>query len=105
MPTSTQWTHVPTGASGSSTMRTRLFVPAGDAVHSSGGETSGPSPVYLAGIIAPAPKAGLVSAKPAMSSSFSRWSFLHLLYHFYTTTCASILPAWFRPLMQGAAHA
>src|SRR5437763_11682845 len=59
----TQSTHVPAGASGSSTRSAKLTVPAGAPLQTSGGETSAPSHVYLAGTAEPSVKAGLVSAK------------------------------------------
>src|SRR5207244_7358369 len=59
------------GASGSSTIRTRLFVPGGSPVHSRGGETSLPSQVKRAGIAPPGAKADEVSANPMGSSSRS----------------------------------
>src|SRR3989338_1547050 len=51
----TQWTQVilgafGSGASGSSTISARLFVPAGTPLHASGGETFEPSQVWRAGI-------------------------------------------------------
>src|SRR2546428_153095 len=46
----TQWTQVPAGASGSSAIRAKLFVPATAPDQERGGETSCPSQVYLAGI-------------------------------------------------------
>src|SRR5205823_922798 len=46
-----QWRKVPEGASGSSTINAKLFVPAGGSAHSSGGERSCPSAVYLAGMV------------------------------------------------------
>src|SRR2546426_12350813 len=45
----TQWTQVPAGASGSSAIRAKLFVPATAPDQERGGETSCPSPAYLAG--------------------------------------------------------
>src|SRR5215469_15647494 len=55
IPKTTQWTQVilgarGSGASGSSTMRARLLVPAGSPDHARGGEVSWPSHVYFAGI-------------------------------------------------------
>ncbi|MFQ5882747.1 MAG: hypothetical protein ACE5I9_09805 [Candidatus Methylomirabilales bacterium] len=43
-------------------MRAKLCVPAGGLDHSSGGEMSGPSQVYLAGIKPPGSKARLLSS-------------------------------------------
>src|SRR3972149_3648018 len=45
-----QWSHVPIGASGSSTIRTMLFVSCGTPSMINGGFTSSPSQVYFAGI-------------------------------------------------------
>src|SRR4051812_17006804 len=45
------------GASGSSTMRARLFAPDGTPDHDSGGEILAPSQVYFAGILSPAANA------------------------------------------------
>src|SRR5262249_48106238 len=56
---STQWTHVPTGASGSSMMSAKLCVFSGSAPQLSFGETSGPSQVNFLGIISPAEKKAL----------------------------------------------
>ena len=61
IPYSTQWTHVPLGASGSSAMGATLSVPSGTSLHLRGGETSSPSQVYLAGMVEPSVKAVLVS--------------------------------------------
>src|SRR5207237_3104414 len=58
---STQWTHVPAGASGSSAISAKLTVPAGAPLQASGGETSAPSHVYLTGTADPSVKAVLVS--------------------------------------------
>src|SRR5262249_16050478 len=49
----TQWTQVPRGASGSSQIRAKLFVPSGGSGHRKGGETSLPSPVYYFGMASP----------------------------------------------------
>ena len=54
---STQWSQVPRGASGSSTMRTRVSVPSGIPTTSSDGEESSPSHVKGTGIDAPGPNA------------------------------------------------
>jgi hypothetical protein len=43
------------GASGSSQISAKLFVPDGALSHARGGETSDPSQLYLAGIIPPWP--------------------------------------------------
>src|SRR6266576_7200118 len=58
---STQWTQLPAGASGSSTMRAKPRVPAGAPLQVSAGDTSTPSHVYLAGMAAPSPNAALAS--------------------------------------------
>jgi hypothetical protein len=50
------------GASGSSQMSARLFVPSGSEPHFKGGDTSAPSQVYLPGIIPPSSNAELVSS-------------------------------------------
>src|SRR2546422_10500560 len=57
---STQWTHVPPGASGSSAMSATLRVPAGAPLQVSGGDTSTPSHAYLARVGGPSFKAALV---------------------------------------------
>src|SRR6478609_176398 len=56
------------GASGSSTMSTRLLVPAGTPDHASGGERSLPSQVYFAGISAPSAKAVDVMRRVTLAS-------------------------------------
>jgi hypothetical protein len=53
----------PEGASGSSTARTRLPVPAGTSDHDKGGEMSAPSQVYCAGISPFGGIAGLASIR------------------------------------------
>src|SRR5205085_1040396 len=63
-----QWTHVVfgaagSGASGSSSISTRLRAPAGTPCQASGGDTPGPSQVYFAGIAAPAANAVEVRMK------------------------------------------
>ena len=55
----TQWVHVPTGASGSSTIIAKHCIPSGGAVHVSVGETSAPSQVNFVGIFSPFEKLGL----------------------------------------------
>src|SRR5579863_1679247 len=52
----TQCVQVPFGASGSSHIKTKLFVPTGAPLHESSGEISSPSPVNCLGIMAPLPK-------------------------------------------------
>src|SRR5512135_1301965 len=56
------------GASGSSTMRAKLFVPAGAPVHSRGGARSSPSQVYAFGMLPLGENAGETSAR-AMGAS------------------------------------
>src|SRR5512147_392620 len=51
-----QWIQVPTGASGSSAINARAFVPAGALDQSNAGLTSAPSQVYFFGIVAPSVK-------------------------------------------------
>src|SRR2546421_6438738 len=63
MSNTAQCRKVPEGASGSSTTRTRLPVPAGTSDHDKGGEISAPSQVYCAGISPPGGTAGLVSIR------------------------------------------
>lgn len=73
---STQCTHVPRGASGSSTISARVFVPFGIPDHSSGGDTFSPSHVYFFGIISPSLKAALITvisiAAPPFAGDASR---------------------------------
>ena len=57
---STQWTHRPRGASGSSQSSARLFVLSGAPLHFNGGETSLPSAVYCLGMVSPSWIAELV---------------------------------------------
>jgi hypothetical protein len=59
----TQWTQVPAGASGSSMISAKLFVPPGAPLHASGGDTSIPSQVNYSGIDPLALKAVEVSVK------------------------------------------
>src|SRR5438876_1419234 len=49
------------GASGSSQISAKDFVPSGAFAHANGGETSLPTPVYLSGIVPPSVNALLVS--------------------------------------------
>ena len=56
----TQCTQVPCGASGSSQINAKVFVPAGLSDHSRGGEISRLSQVYLAGIVSPSLNAELL---------------------------------------------
>src|SRR5215211_293354 len=58
-----QCRNVPDGASGSSTITTKLRVCCGASRHAKGGETFWPSRVYLTGIRPPLGKAGLVSER------------------------------------------
>src|ERR1700676_3484434 len=55
----TQWTQVPRGASGSSQIRARLFVPKGGSDQRNGGDRSAPSPVYRFGMVIPGSNAVL----------------------------------------------
>lgn len=64
----TQWVHVPRGASGSSTISTRLFVPSGIPSHCSGGEIFSPSQVYFDGIDSFSLNTWLVKCKLISSS-------------------------------------
>src|ERR1700677_845951 len=60
-----QWTAgVAVAASGSSTMSTKLWVPAGGSVHDKPGETLAPLQAYFTGIAPSGSKAVLVSGKP-----------------------------------------
>jgi hypothetical protein len=61
----TQWTQVPSGASGSSKLRAKLAVVCGGSLQESGGEMSSPSHVYSSGIASPGAKAALVSSSVA----------------------------------------
>src|SRR5436305_1200802 len=63
MSNTAQWRNTPEGASGSSTTRTRLPVPAGTSDHDKGGEMSAPSQVYCAGMSPFGGMAGLLSIK------------------------------------------
>src|SRR5207249_3069534 len=58
---STQWTHVPRGASGSSQTSVRLRAAAGTPDQESGGEASRPSPECSRGMSVPSAKAALSS--------------------------------------------
>src|SRR5215218_6047583 len=62
---------MPDGASGSSTTKAKLLVPAGGSDHSSGGDRFSPSAVYFAGIGSPLPNAGLFKLKAISVSSHS----------------------------------
>ncbi len=57
------------GASGSSQMSATSLVPSGSPLHSKGGDTSSPSPVYLLGMAPPASKAGL-DTRTAMPTKY-----------------------------------
>ena len=59
---------VPTGASGSSQTRAKLFVPWGGCDQARGGERSGPSAVYFSGIMSASVKAALVRSMDMASS-------------------------------------
>src|SRR5271166_5363156 len=58
----TQWTQVPRGASGSSQISARLFVPEGGSDQRNGGDRSAPSPVNCFGMVAPDWNAVLASS-------------------------------------------
>src|SRR6266852_4315468 len=64
----TQCVQMPRGASGSSQMRAKLFVPWGVPFHCKDGETSAPSPVYILGMASLSSKAELVSCMLAAPS-------------------------------------
>src|SRR5271165_914817 len=66
----TQWTQVPRGASGSSQIRARLFVPEGGSDQRNGGDRSAPSPVYCFGMVAPGWNAVLVISMDIGESPF-----------------------------------
>src|SRR5438477_10022942 len=61
----TQCTHVPDGASGSSTTNAKLWVLEGGSAQESAGEASAPWQENWTGMLPPASNAGLVSAKAA----------------------------------------
>ena len=65
---STQWTHVPIGASGSSTIRAKDWVPAGGSFQASAGEMFLPMQEYLAGMDCPFENASLVSSRDMVAS-------------------------------------
>src|SRR5262252_4073635 len=56
-----QWVNKPPGASGSSTIKTRLFAPEGTPAICKGGLVSDPSHVNFDGMLAPSWKAELVT--------------------------------------------
>src|SRR4051812_34960688 len=62
----TQWVKVPWGASGSSTINTRLLALAGIILTDKGGLIFFPSQVYCTGIVSLFLKAGLVTIKVAV---------------------------------------
>src|SRR3990172_6494555 len=66
----TQWLKVPTGASGSSIIRVKLFAAVGAPSHESGGERSAPSQVYGLGMVPPSLKAVLFIVKTITSPPF-----------------------------------
>jgi hypothetical protein len=71
----TQWTHVPAGASGSSTMSAKLWVCGGWSIQVSNGETSGPWQLLALGISPPEGNAGLDIVKPtADEPPFGCWA-------------------------------
>jgi len=64
----TQWTHVPIGASGSSTMSAKDCVAAGGSFHVSPGEIFFPTHEYLAGMDCPFANASLVTVRDMVAS-------------------------------------
>jgi hypothetical protein len=64
----TQCTHVPIGASGSSTINAKDWVPAGGSFHARAGEIFFPMQEYFAGMDCPFPNASLVSASDMVAS-------------------------------------
>ena len=64
----TQWTQVPIGASGSSTMRAKDFVPAGESFQARAGEMFLPTHEYLAGMDCPFVNASLVNVRDMVAS-------------------------------------
>jgi len=64
----TQWTHVPIGASGSSTMSAKDCVAAGGSFHVSPGEIFFPTHEYLAGMDCPFANASLVKVRDMVAS-------------------------------------
>src|SRR4030095_7514687 len=65
---STQCTHVPIGASGSSTMSAKDCVPAGGSFHASAGEMFFPIHEYFAGMDCPFANASLVNVRDMVAS-------------------------------------
>jgi hypothetical protein len=64
----TQWTHVPTGASGSSTINAKDCVPAGGSFQARAGEMFLPMQEYFAGMDCPLVNASLVNLKDISAS-------------------------------------
>src|SRR5574339_10785 len=64
----TQWTQVPIGASGSSTISANDCVPAGGSLHARAGEIFLPVQAYLAGMDCPFVNASLVSSRDMAAS-------------------------------------
>jgi len=64
----TQWTQVPIGASGSSTMRAKDFVLAGGSSQARAGEMFFPMHEYLAGMDCPFANASLVKVRDMVAS-------------------------------------
>src|SRR5919197_2263590 len=64
----TQCTHVPMGASGSSTINAKDFVPAGGSFHARAGEIFLPMQEYLAGMDCPFANASLVRLRDMVAS-------------------------------------
>ena len=67
-----QWSHVPLGASGSSTIKVILLIPEGKSSICKGGLMLAPSQVYFIGISAPFSKALLETFKSAVTVFY--WS-------------------------------
>jgi hypothetical protein len=64
----TQCTHVPIGASGSSTIKAKDCVLAGGSFHARAGEIFLPMQEYFAGMDCPFPNASLVSSRDMVAS-------------------------------------
>ena len=64
----TQWTQVPIGASGSSTIRAKDFVPAGGSFQARAGEMFFPMQEYFAGMDCPFTNASLVNVRAIFAS-------------------------------------
>src|SRR5690349_14843861 len=64
----TQWTHVPAGASGSSTISAKELVPAGGSFQARAGEIFFPMQEYFAGMDCPFANASLVKVRDMVAS-------------------------------------